>query len=336
MSFEESAPDIRIDDEYRVDEYRKDESIETSLKRINDALAPLEEEIISSYGEALPHPFIFIIGMARSGSTLLAQMLASTGYFWYPSNFLARFWKAPVLAATLEKSLQLNKQDTIQFQSEFGVTKGLTGPHEFGYFWERWFTFRTTHSCDYSDWLKAAHQTLRKEISALMAIHEKPIFFKSLVCGMNIPLLLEVFPDAYFFVCKRQNIYIAQSVLQSRRKRHGSESNWFSIRPANYEQIKNLAIEDQIAAQIDEVYRTIMRDLTDYQRKITINYEDLCLEPKNIVGKLIETVHSGADNPEWNSDNLPPAQPPNNTKRISDREFSALREALNKRGILDE
>ena len=92
------------------------------------------------------YPMVFIIGAPRSGTTLLSQLLSSSGLFGYINNFIARFWTAPTLGALIYKTvLDHECRGNSSLQSHLGVTENLHEPHEFGYFWRRWFHFGQSH-----------------------------------------------------------------------------------------------------------------------------------------------------------------------------------------------
>ena len=74
--------------------YQKDKEVEKRIERLNMLLLPLQEKI--SKGMKVPkRTTIFLLGLPRSGHTLLAQLMISHFHLAYPTNFVARLWKAP-------------------------------------------------------------------------------------------------------------------------------------------------------------------------------------------------------------------------------------------------
>lgn len=126
----------------RENKYLKDPVEENFTRQVNEALLQLEK---STYHDCtIKHPFIFVFGLPRSGTTLLTQLLASTLNLGFINNFVARFWLAPVTGIRLARSLKLESQAN-SFRSEFGATAGLGDIHEFGYFWRHWLKIGRAH-----------------------------------------------------------------------------------------------------------------------------------------------------------------------------------------------
>ena len=311
----------------RTPEYRKDSKQEERLKHLNANLAPLESQLISSFD--LPQlPIVFIVGAPRSGSTLLSQILAQTGSFSYITNFVARFWMAPYVGMLIEDALGIRKlEGDRSFVSRFGVTEGWVGPHEFGYFWSRWFRFGETHQLDAKGLEEIDLDVLRKELAALESVYKKPFCFKYLPFGLHIPFLAEYFENSIFVLCRREPVYNMQSLLIARSKILGNESHWWSLRPKEYPHLLSTSPYEQIAGQI---YYTLKEIETSFstlspERFLHILYDDLCSQPRVEVNRVVETVSQMGIELHWNADVIPERFESTDIKRISDEEFQKLR-----------
>ena len=121
-------------DNIRVSKYLKDLELDRVLEDVNSTL-------LASYdfcdNNVLNSPVTFIVGVQRSGSTFLNQLLINNFHFTYPNNLVARFWDTPFVGVALSKSLKLSGE--VPFVSDLGYTEGINSPHEFGYFWKKWF-----------------------------------------------------------------------------------------------------------------------------------------------------------------------------------------------------
>ena len=120
----------------RTNKYSKDEELEKFLDVLNRQLEMLEP--VYRKNLARGKPVIFILGLHRSGATLITQAIAKALEVGYINNFVARFWLAPVTGIRLSKNLLKDKKE-IGFESDFGKTHGIAEPHEFSYFWHHWF-----------------------------------------------------------------------------------------------------------------------------------------------------------------------------------------------------
>jgi hypothetical protein len=82
---------------------------------------------------------IFIVGLSRSGTTLLYQVLFNGFEVCYISNFTRLFPSAPVLLALL--ALPFRGCDPRPcFHSRFGITRGWNQPNSAFGLWKKWFT----------------------------------------------------------------------------------------------------------------------------------------------------------------------------------------------------
>lgn len=242
----------------RTDRYQPD-FLESTRAIINEQLEHIEQGLIEGFSSP-KKPVVFIIGAPRSGSTLAHQLFAYTGVFGYISNFIARFWGAPLLGAIQQKNIPLQTV-TDFFSSDLGRTQGIQSPHHFGRFWKRFFHWNEDHrmTAPSSDEVT----TLRREVAALETFFDRPMIFRSDYCGLQIPILKRIFPTAKFVVCIRNTAYQAQSLIFAREKYFGTREKWFSLKPAEYSELIQHPPYLQVAGQIRYIVSKIMRDLED-------------------------------------------------------------------------
>ena len=101
------------------------------IERLNDCLPPLSVTM----GPVQP---IFIVGLPRSGSTLLVQLLIAKLRLGYATNLMARFWGRPAFGVALNRALSTDPGAISVSDSVYGQTQGYEGHHEFG-----WLASRT-------------------------------------------------------------------------------------------------------------------------------------------------------------------------------------------------
>lgn len=316
------------DSHMRAGAYRKDERRESLLKKLNESLAAKEIEAIQSFGQPRL-PVIFVVGAPRSGSTLLHQLMAQAGVVDYISNFVARFWLAPCLGARIEVALGIRDETgASSCNSNFGVTAGWGGPHEFGYFWNRWFPFTETHALDSRQRAEVDRGGLQREVAALESVYGKPMLFKSLLCSFQVAFLAEMFPTARFVICRRTPLFQAQSLLYGREKIMGDRSRWLSLRPREYPKLLPLSCYEQVAAQIFFTLNEIDNQLAllDRSRWLDVQYENLCADPRAQLEAVLRL--GGAVDPEmaWEH-GVPETLDCTNEQRLPDDEWRELRAA---------
>jgi len=317
--------------------YGKDSANETALLELQRQLAPLHAQLVEQYAHSEP-PLVFVIGMARSGTTLVSQLLAAAG-FGYTSNFLARFWQVPTVGALIEKlTLRPGPDTTPSFRSTHGVTVGWAEPHEFGYFWNRWFDLgQDSHQLDAPLLARVNGYDLKRELAALQELAGRPLVFKNNTwCSLQARFLGALCPRAVFVVCRRQAQWIAQSLLQGRIARYGSRETWWSIRPATFAALQSLPWADQIARQVVDFERAMNLELQQIEpaRIVEAAYEEVCADPARVVARTSSALQSldSTHTPDFSA--LPPSFASANRQQIGDEDWQAISTALHRTNIM--
>ena len=100
----------------RLEKYRKDASEESFLDELNSLIQQLEPtELVS---KETVFPIVFVVGLPRSGTTILTQLLSASLDVGIINNLIARFWLAPVTGIRLSKAI-LREQVNISFKSDY-------------------------------------------------------------------------------------------------------------------------------------------------------------------------------------------------------------------------
>lgn len=224
-------------------------------------------------------PPIFIIGIPRSGSTILYQLLVkyyNLSYFPNISNF---FFKSPVTAAKILFGLKLNYKPK-KLISTFGLVKGINGPSEAGSIFRYWF-----QKLQYN---KTTIEYIRLSIYNMSSLRQKPFISKNLYNNYRIENLFKIFPDAIFIHIKRDPLYVAQSILLARKKNYKNYVGWFGLKPENFNTILN--IEDpfqQVVEQINSINRSMRKELEKNKiNYLELNYHDLCNNTESQLKKI--------------------------------------------------
>lgn len=285
-----------IDEHQRLPHYRKNAVTEQRLWDINQLLEPLEKKRLNKYYD-LQFPVAFIVGLPRSGTTLLSQLLAARMNVGYISNFLARFWLAPGIGAEIERSLGIRNRKTsnqIDFVSEYGVTAGWHQPHEFGYFWNRWFDVgQDMHYLTAEQSSEVDAGKLRQSVASIEAVFGLPMVFKNNTwCTMAIPFLAQTFPSAIFVVSERDPQSVCLSIMRARLQRYGDVNTWWSVRPPNFLQLVNRPWEEQIVCQVQTVMSIMEQGLSDLgdERVLRVPYHDVCANPVDTVERIAHAL----------------------------------------------
>lgn len=214
---------------------------------------------------------IFIIGAPRTGSTLLYQLLVGVYKSSYFSNLASLLFKSPVLATKITYTLGLRYK--FSGDSTYGYIKGVCAPSEAGPIYNYWFGQPIG---DYGELVNP--EIPRYTIKKIMDIMGGPFISKNLNNSLRIKQIRATFPEAVFLYMKREPIYVAQSIIVTRRKFLGSDQAWFSVRPPGYEQLLNLSPFEQVVWQIKLIEECIEKAISelDIKNVIETSYDHLC------------------------------------------------------------
>ena len=319
----------RTADPPRVDRYRKNDALESLLQAMNQRLAATRFAVPSA-GPEPTWPVTFVVGLQRSGTTLLMQLLTRAFDFGYADNVVARFWGAPEVGVLVSRSLRAELGEAAEptqagFSSDYGTTDGPQGPHEFGYFWSRWFDFADAHELPASMLAKVDRDGLRAALAAMEAAWQKPLVFKAVPLSLNLPFLAECLPDALFVHVERDPLWVAHSTLCGRTERYGSADAWGSLKPAGWQAQRERSPAEQVAWQIDRSRGRVREGLhaIDPARVRTVRYEDLCDAPQAELDRLAAWLPAPPTGRP-----LPPRFERTPERRVSDDDWATLRAKL--------
>ncbi len=267
-------------------------SYETLLESLND-----EVDGWSRTDAQVPaRPLLFVVGIPRSGTTLLYQLLAASGGFAYPSNLIARFYKSPAYGARIQRLLApLLERGAPEWSSRAGNTEHWWGPHEFGYFWRHHLPFAEHHEP-----AGPSMDNLARAVAALEAECTSPLLFKNGILCLVLQHLAAAMPTARFVHIHRSPLDVALSLYRMRVRCYGDARKWWSLRPRDVD--LSAPPEVQIADQIAQAKSAISQAATEVGplRWMEVSYDDLCADPHSVVravSRLIGTELATAELP---------------------------------------
>lgn len=283
-------------DDMRMESFQKNERLENLLQVVNEYIDSFGMDDFEEY--RLSYPMIFIVGVPRSGTTLLYQYLASTKLFSYPTNLMSRFYSSPLFGAIIQqilasKDFDFNQElfdfkDEVSFESNLGKTKGVNQPNEYWYFWRRFFPVDVPQKIDQKVLSKVDWKNFEHELSVFEYIFKKPLLMKGLLLNYDLDSLAEKIKSSFFIYIYRDEIDNAFSLLQTRKKFFGCVDKWYSAKPEQYPVLKNMDIYNQVAGQVictnDAISKGLSSVSTD--RQVSISYETFCNDPAALVDEL--------------------------------------------------
>jgi hypothetical protein len=297
----------------RTSGFRADQSVGEFLAELNDLV--LRGEVAARPSEPPAAPIFFILGAPRSGTTLLLQWLASIG-FGYPSNLAARFWQAPYFAGMLQRLLsdkQLDFRDELvmpvdgAFTSNYGKTSGPLSPHEFSFFIRRFIPVTVGERLSAEQRRSADVGSFIHELNLFASALGSPVAMKGLLLQYELDLFKD-FPQVFFIHVYRDEVDNICSLLRHREIVAGDRNEWISVRPPEYDTLKELSAEEQVAGQVHFTNKWIKRQLTAIspERVISVAHEEFCRDPGLLWKQLVRRLDCADFS--WREDNKGPSK----------------------------
>jgi hypothetical protein len=99
---------------------------------------------------------------------------------------------------------------------------------------------------------------------------------------------MEIFPNSRFLIVKRDAEDVALSILRGRREERIRDADWWSVRPPNYEEIKDLAVPRRVACQVVSLAERLDQDVAAIPagHVDTVDYESFCRDPESLTAIL--------------------------------------------------
>ncbi|MGQ0634231.1 MAG: sulfotransferase family protein [Planctomycetaceae bacterium] len=237
--------------------------------------------------EAAVHPPVFVLGIWRSGTTHLHNLLTQDARFAYPNNFqvlyphsfLSGEWFAAHIVGAIFPSKRPQDNMAIDIrgpqEDEFAVScltgrgfpMGWVFPRRAEHY-DRYITFRDAAPHELADWKRAMSKFVRK----LTVKYDRPLVLKSPGHTGRIRLLLELFPDARFVHIHRDPFCVFRSMQHLLRAVHP----WFSVQsPSEHD------LDERIIRLYREIYDVFLeeRSLIPAGRFHEISFADLEADP---------------------------------------------------------
>lgn len=266
--------------------YALETTDEEFLNLLNDELKGQHEIGLT---EGLPEQFasLHVVGVPRSGTTLLTQLIASELNVGYINNLAAAFWRAPVYGIRLAKKL-LPSHYQSNFRSEFGRTDNILEPHEFGRFWIDLLQHTDMSEPDKRHEEKIDWSHVYTMMTNMAATNGGPMVFKSFLATWYMSRFVEVLKKSFFIWVERDPLENALSLLHTRRQYANSESHWVGLKPSECSQMDAKSVHFQVASQVHYLHQAIETRLAMVPREnwIKIPYEDLCNDPTAAVSRI--------------------------------------------------
>lgn len=280
--------------EGRLPEHERIAALEDALKELNGLM--LDAESLDTRPSPPVGAVVFIVGCARSGTTLLLQWLAASGKFEYPTNLMSRIYGSPRAGLLLQRILVdfdakaeilPPEARTVPYTSELGKTSGASSPHEYWYWWRRFFLIDELQTLDDRALTPTVRQSFLRELGAFSR-YGRPAAMKAMILNWHLPLLASLVPSSIFVHVRRDVASNAASLLDSRRRMYGNTARWYSFKPPQFPLLAVEPPEVQVVSQVLSTQAAVERGLSTVSadRCFTVDHSAFCQAPDDTWNEL--------------------------------------------------
>lgn len=242
---------------------------------------------------------LFIIGVPRSGSTILFECLTEEFLVLYPDNLVELFGFKIALGFHVSELIFRHRAHNC-FNSFHGRTHpwGLRGPNEL----ERFFrSILPSAEADAGERLSGPARPLmhlRRELSRVKCttnISNCCVIFKNLQVSQYITEVREVLPRAKFVLIQRDPLLTAQSIIIAQRIEGRPLDEFWYLRPRRFPSNSCLNPLEQAVVQVNALEKEIAEQLgvLPASNFRIVSYKQLCCSTEEIVHELGEFIMPG-------------------------------------------
>lgn len=230
-------------------------------------------------------PQLFILGLPRSGTTLIYQYIVHRLKVAYFTNGVGTLPNAPCLATLVQNWIYGDYSS--DFISHYGKVRGPAAPREAGGFWGRFFD--PDNYVGYDELSKDDVTRLRKTIAIVeRSFGGVPFVNKNVKHLLRIEALKKTFPDCHFLVVERDRVQVALSLLRGRYETQADPRQWLSARPPDFQTLATRTLVEQVSGQLDSLNARLEEDISKLDgRDVTrVKYGDFCKNPEELIARL--------------------------------------------------
>ena len=238
-------------------------------------------------------PHIFICGPARSGTTLVYQVLARQTEVAYTCNFSSLFPRSIETASKLCQQFSNRRKETGsgKYRNYYGKTAGFASPSEANNLWNLWV------EPDQSGFRTVVTTAGMQEAAEYYRYLSKSSGNATLAKNNNVNAfagqLFSELDNSYFICMRRDSLHLAQSLIRARLDINGNINQSYGVVDAsdiNEKEDRNPYVE--VLDQIDYLNDLAVRQQLGIgpERFWIVDYEKFCENPTDLVNRVREEI----------------------------------------------
>lgn len=232
-------------------------------------------------------PPIIVVGIHRTGSTFVSQVLADALPYAPIGNVNAIFSRSCYYAHKFLNRFKSGKRSNI-LQNFYGISKGFFAIGDCYEYWDQWFG--PVHYFRPERIPTENVEALRTNFACLEQAYGQPIICKNNRNSLLVDYFYQCFPEATFVVVERDAADVVRSTIKASEDFFKGKSLWGLMRnDYDHRDYENLmeAASDQFL-KVDRMMKTQLAGIPD-ERIVTVQYESFCEDPLLTVRSVAKT-----------------------------------------------
>lgn len=236
-------------------------------------------------------PIIFVIGIQRTGSTLVSQFIQQMFDFFPIGNFNAIFKHSAFYLHRWFAKVYKNPHKS--YKNFYGISRGFYSIGDCYELWDKWFG--KNHYVIPEQISDKKQDALKEYFALLYDAYKRPILTKNNRNSLLLPILEKNFDNAFYVIVKRDPVAVIRSTIKASKDFFGNEKYLWGLYPSqdfdtvNYENIVEAATVQFL--MLDKILNEQIKNLQD-EVYLIIDYNEFCLNPAQFQKKLIHKLKS--------------------------------------------
>ena len=234
-------------------------------------------------------PIIFVVGIQRTGSTLISQFIENTFPFFPLGNSNAIFKRSGYY---IHKWFAKHyRPSRYSYQNFYGISRGFFSIGDCYEVWDRWFG--KNHYIIPNEIPQEKLASLKEYFSGLYRASKHPILTKNNRNSLMIRLFKQTFSQSFFVIVRRDPVPVIRSTLKASMDFFGHEDLLWGLYPGHdfdtrdYENIVEAATVQYL--MLDKLMNEQIRELEESEYMV-IDYDDFCANPEKFEVQLAEKI----------------------------------------------
>ncbi len=240
-------------------------------------------------------PVIFVVGIQRTGSTLVSQVVEQAFPFAPLGNLCTIFKRSEYVIHKWMKRFYKRKK-TPDFKNFYGISKGIFTIGDSYEVWDKWLG--NNHYVIPRHIPEKKTRQMQRYFSNLHKAYKRPVLTKNNRNSLMINYFSKIFPNAFFIVVNRNPVKVIRSTLQASCDYFGKGDYLWGLVPnesftvSNYENIVEAATVQYL--ELEKLLKEQLKNIP-VEQYLEIDYDDFCDHPEKTQQKLNDVLQKKYD-----------------------------------------